>query len=36
MKVQRFQIKKKVEQKEAKAKAETILAQVTANPDSFF
>jgi peptidyl-prolyl cis-trans isomerase D len=34
MKVHKFQIKKKKERKK-KAKAESILAQVNANPDSF-
>jgi peptidyl-prolyl cis-trans isomerase D len=36
MKVHKFQIKKRKRTKEeAKAKAESILAQVNANPDSF-
>jgi peptidyl-prolyl cis-trans isomerase D len=36
MKVHKFQIKRKKRTKEqAKAKAESILAQVNANPDSF-
>jgi peptidyl-prolyl cis-trans isomerase D len=35
MKVHKFQIKRKRTKEEAKAKAESILAQVNANPDSF-
>jgi peptidyl-prolyl cis-trans isomerase D len=35
MKVHKFQIKKKKNERGRKAKAESILAQVNANPDSF-